>query len=240
MTTRLECFLSNRWPANSPLRADAIALGFAESGFVAPREYFRDGRVDMDNLFAVFDELDAKIANWVPLCLNFEHNTWFTLDDGPISGAAYLRLQQFVSRAMHERYQRLIINWGSPKSNHPLQFKASEVWSCAGMGAYWKEGQTTGAWFYNVRRHAANASPFALPTMLYVSPTVFPRSWRDPGVTMNNGQWNHVLNYCDEVRAKDPTTMFSFWQNRDSDEAGFTDEYLLRRMTEMAERLDDS
>ena len=237
MTTRMECYLSDIWPADAQLRKDAIALGFAESGRKRPRTYFRDGRVDMDNLFAAFDELDSTIPAWVPLSLDFQHKSWLTKDDGPISGAAYLRLQQFVAFKMHERYQRLILNFGAPQSYPSIVAKAGKLWSCAGMSAYRRLGDSAGVWLAHARRIASIASPFELPMMLYVSPTMFPKSWKDPGVPMNDGKWGLVLDYCDEVRAADPTTMFSFWQNRDSDDAGFTDEYLLGRLAEMKERL---
>lgn len=241
MITRMECFLSDKWPADSPVRLAAVALGFAESGFVPPKEYFnrKTGRVDMTDLFQVLDALDSSIPAWVPLCLNWEHVRWYLKNDGPISSRAYVAMQTYVVGKLKERYPRLISAWGQPYNIHPDEAEASRLYTCAALGAYWKEGQTTGEWFYNSRERHQQASPIIaeqnMDEMIYISPTVFPKIGGDPGKTMNNGQWNHILNYMDEVRGRNPRATFCFWQNRL--ETGFTDSYLVDRLQSMKERL---
>ena len=242
MTTRMECFLSDKWPADSPVRLAAVALGFAKSGFVPPKEYFnrQTGYVEMTDLFQVFDDLDSSISPWVPLCLNCEHVSWYLKNDGALSSRGFVAMQTHVVAAMKERYLRLISAWGQPYNIHPDEAEASRLYTCAAISAYWKEGQTTGEWFYNSRERHQQASPIIaeqdMDEMLYVSPTVFPKVRGDPGVTMNNGQWNHVLNYCEEVRVLNPRAMFCFWQNRL--ETGFTDSYLVDRLQSMKQRLE--
>ena len=242
-TTRAEIYLpANLFPLDSPIREAAREVGLAKSGFIRPRFYFRDGRIDYDVLYEHFDLLDLELESWVPLCLDFEHLSWFLYDNGPIPPIAYRNLKKEAADNMKIRYQRLCTSWGDPAPITPEAAQSCEDFTCAGLSIYWKQGQSTGEWKYNAKVRMRYASPIiaaqGTATMYYLSPTFFPKDWRDPGKPLNNGQWKHVLNFCLELKEVNPEAMFSFWQNRASTRAGFTDDFLIDRVTDFATTLE--
>ena len=235
MTTRMECFLDpDKWPADAQLRKDAIKLGFAESGFGVPTWGYFDwvkGRMNMAKLTAIFDALDESLPPWVPLCVNFENYAWYW-EDGPISGRQYVLVQQRVAKYMHDRYRRLIPNWGGPNPIHPLAAEAARSGSCAALSGYWSWRHNTGEYLWNAKQRMKLASPYGLPRMLYVTPLVYPKNREDTAKRMGRGQWGRVLDLCEWAVADDPTTMFSFWLNRK-----LPDSFIRERLAEMKERL---